>query len=179
MIQQLRNCVLVLACLLGATEGFAADIDGIRLWRAPDSTRLVLDLTGQVDYKVFSLKSPHRVVIDITQAKLATATDNLPLKDTPIQRVRVGKRGKNGLRLVLDMQQAVTSNAFTLKKHGGKPDRLVVDLLDRMGAAPVVAAPKPAVKVQDLMDMVPKKRDIVVAVDAGHGGGRPRGTQPP
>ncbi len=156
-------------------ECFAADINGIRLWRAPDSTRLVLDLSGQVEHKVFTLKHPDRVVIDIQTVTLKASSKTLALKGTPINKMRFGKRGKAGLRLVLDMQRAVTPSSFSLKKHGGKPDRLVVDLLDgNVKPALVKAGPRPvAYKTQDIMDMVPAKRDVIIAVDAGHGGEDP------
>ena len=50
----------------------ASDVRSVRLWRAPDNTRLVFDLTGPVQHSVFQLSSPNRIVIDVNGAKLAT-----------------------------------------------------------------------------------------------------------
>lgn len=162
----LRVVLGLLVIPLMSLQAIAADINGVRLWRAPDSTRIVLDLSDAVDHKLFALKSPDRLVIDITNARLTADIKNLPLGNTPIKTVRFGKRGSNDLRLVLDMQSKVTSKSFVLAKHGDKPHRLVVDLFDK-------DAPIAQPKVQALSDIVPDKRDIVIAVDAGHGGEDP------
>ena len=53
--------------LLGLLSGFvqAADIKSVRLWRAPDNTRLVFDLSGPAEHTLFTLSNPERIVIDI------------------------------------------------------------------------------------------------------------------
>lgn len=145
-----------------------ADISGVRLWRAPNATRLVLDLSGPISYKVFALKSPDRVVVDIDDAALKADPKSLELKDTPIKSVRFGKRDSAGLRMVLDMHKTVGLEWFTLKKHGDKSDRLVIDLQD---LAPATKPQKP--KTESITTLIPEQRDVVVAVDAGHGGEDP------
>ena len=42
-----------------------ADVNGFRVWTDPDKTRAVLDLDQKTSYKLFTLKSPDRVVIDL------------------------------------------------------------------------------------------------------------------
>ncbi|WP_122603990.1 AMIN domain-containing protein, partial [Pseudomonas viridiflava] len=49
----------------------ATQVKSVRLWRAPDNTRLVFDLTGPVQHSVFTLSSPDRLVIDINGATAA------------------------------------------------------------------------------------------------------------
>lgn len=151
--------------LLLSASAFAAKVNGVRLWRAPDHTRIVFDLGSPVEHKLFALTNPNRVVIDIDDATLAKKISNLALANTPIQKVRYGKHNKTGLRVVLDLRQAVLPRSFVLAKHGGKSDRLVVDLHDQIKKA--------ATKVQALEDVVSGRRDIVIAVDAGHGGEDP------
>ena len=56
--------VAVLLAVLAADVMAAADIKSVRLWRAPDNTRLVFDLSGPVTHSVFTLTSPNRIVID-------------------------------------------------------------------------------------------------------------------
>ena len=43
----------------------AAEVIDLRMWRAPDHTRLVLDLSDSVEYSSFLLEDPHRLVVDI------------------------------------------------------------------------------------------------------------------
>ncbi len=58
----------------------ASDVRSVRLWRAPDNTRLVFDLSGPVQHSVFTLTAPDRIVIDISGAKLVTPLDKLALR---------------------------------------------------------------------------------------------------
>ena len=56
--------------LLHAPSALTAQVDGIRLWSAPDHTRLVFDVSGPVDHKVFVLRNPDRVVVDMENSRL-------------------------------------------------------------------------------------------------------------
>ena len=134
------------------------------LWRAPDSTRLVFDLSAPVEHKLFTFSGPSRVVIDIQDIGLPKNFD-VPLQDTPIDKIRYARREGGSLRVVLDLKQQVKPRSFVLKKHGEKPDRLVVDLYS--------ADKKNAQAAQQLSDVLPNSRDIIIAVDAGHGGEDP------
>lgn len=143
----------------------AADVKGVRVWRAPDNTRLVFDLSGPVEHKIFTLDSPARLVIDIENAKFAANTDGLDFSGSPIGKMRYGKRNKSDLRVVLDLQSQVKPRSFVLLALADKPDRLVIDLYDE-GTATVKT-------VQTVAKAPESKRDIVIAIDAGHGGEDP------
>jgi len=146
-----------------AAPAFAADIDSARIWRAPDNTRLVFDISDTFDYKVFSLDNPNRLVIDIKSAELKANLDVLEIASTPISQIRSGVRRGSDLRIVLELKTRVRVNNFTLKANEQYGDRLVVDLFDT-----VRVTNKPAKKV------LPKaNRKIVISIDAGHGGEDP------
>jgi len=147
----------------------SASVEGLRVWRAPDHTRLVFDLSGPVTHKIFPLANPNRLVIDIGDSQLNASLAALSLKGTPIQTVRSAQRNKNDLRVVLDLSTAVKPRSFILKKHGGKNDRLVIDLFD-LGV--VSTKKKVVVKPKG------KQRDIIIAIDAGHGGEDPGASGP-
>lgn len=167
LLKRVCLCALVLVAGLGAlAPSFAAEVDGVRLWRAPDSTRLVFDLSEAADHKLFTLQNPNRVVIDISGAQLKQGFGDVPISDTPIAKIRYGDRKDGSLRVVLDMQSQVSPRSFALKKHGDKPDRLVIDLYDTTPA-------KKAEPVKVVKDVSSEKRDILVAIDAGHGGEDP------
>lgn len=145
----------------------AAKVDSVRLWRAPDHTRLVLDLNGPAEHNLFTLENPNRVVIDITKTAIANKIPDLPLGNTPIKQVRYGKHNNSDLRVVLDLRESIKPRSFFLKKHGEKPDRLVIDLHD-LSKSNSTKASEPVVREE-----TNSQRDIVVAVDAGHGGEDP------
>ena len=60
----------------------AADVDAVRLWRAPDHTRVVLDLSGSADFSTLSLENPERFVVDLSQSQLKASLKSLPLEGT-------------------------------------------------------------------------------------------------
>ncbi len=187
----MRALVTVIGLLLTtlAVDALAAtQVRSVRLWRAPDNTRLVFDLSGPVQHSVFTLQSPDRLVIDINGATLGGSL-NIPTANTPITSMRSAQRTPDDLRVVIDLKKAVTPKSFTLAPNQQYGNRLVVDLYDNPADAnptptvadtPATAAPAtPAVPVSPSkpeikLPPVPNgKRDIVVVVDAGHGGEDP------
>jgi len=189
---RIRALVAVVGLLLTAVTVDAlavTQVKSMRLWRAPDNTRLVFDLSGPVQHSVFTLSAPDRLVIDINGATLASPL-NVSTSNTPITSVRSAQRTATDLRVVVDLKKAVTPKSFTLAPNAQYGNRLVVDLYDQEADAvapsnptppPVTQAPAttPAVPVtpaQPAIKLPPVpngKRDIVVAIDAGHGGEDP------
>ena len=142
----------------------AAAVQSLRLWRAPDHVRLVLDLSAPVDHKILSLSGPERLVIDIRDAALKASLAAVELSGTGIRRMRSGVQNGDDLRIVLDLEQPLKPRSFMLPAGDGQADRLVLDLYTAAGAVASVVAAAP--RATD-------KRDIVVAIDAGHGGEDP------
>jgi len=141
----------------------AAEINSVRVWRAPDNTRLVFDVSGAIEYKVFSLDNPHRLVIDISNITNQPSVANLDFKNSPITKMRTAQRSAKELRIVLDLKSAVTPKHFTLKANEQYSNRLVIDLYDKKR------------NVSRTVDELVKQSDrkIVIAIDAGHGGEDP------
>lgn len=167
----------------------ASDVRSVRLWRAPDNTRLVFDLSGPVQHSVFTLSAPDRIVIDVQGGKLATQLDQLVLSNTPITAVRSAQRTADDLRVVIDLSAPVTPKSFTLAPNQQYGHRLVVDLFDQeAGVAPSLPAtttasasvvPVTPIQAPPKLTPVPSsKRDIVIAIDAGHGGEDPGALSP-
>lgn len=159
----------------------AAEVNNVRLWRAPDNTRLVFDLTGPADHSLFTLSSPERIVIDINNARLTADTRALALDNTPLTGVRSAPRGDGDrdLRVVLDLNKAVNPRSFTLAPNQQYGHRLVIDLYDQEPPAPTANLPTPPTPSASPLPQQPARtasagqRDIVVALDAGHGGEDP------
>ncbi|WP_143870333.1 N-acetylmuramoyl-L-alanine amidase [Catenovulum sediminis] len=152
--------------LLASVSTFAANqIEGVRIWPSPDSTRVVFDLKDKPQYSYFFLKNPHRLVIDLRETKKAFELEKTQVKGDLIKRVRYSRpEYKNSQRIVLDLNKSLQAGIFSLAPIGNYGDRLVVDLTD--------TSQKKQHDTKKQVD-VGGRRDIVVAIDAGHGGEDP------
>jgi N-acetylmuramoyl-L-alanine amidase len=181
---------------LGAAAGAGAaapvQVSDVRLWAGPEGTRLVLDLSAPVRYEVFTLQNPDRVVVDLARAELTMRRD-LPKGQGRVKAVRSGPQSGGGLRLVLDLESAQTVRSFAVAPDGTSGHRLVLELPppgDAAAAAPSPVAPTgaevlaaasatlarevpPAQSPVKSVASTVAGRDVVVAVDAGHGGQDP------
>jgi len=171
---------IVLTCLVS----FAASanvINGVRVWPAPDETRIVMDMADESHYSYFTLSNPQRLVVDIQQTSNKV---KLPIKvaDSPVlKQIRSSSpKDKSSVRLVLDLTQSVDSEVFKLAPtpNGEYGHRLVVDLT-HPGSATSQAVTKPALAKNQNVTVTRDASqyighdDVVIAIDAGHGGEDP------
>ncbi len=145
----------------------ALQVQGVRLWAAPDSTRVVFDVTGPAEHRLFSLKNPNRLVIDLSNAAIAAAAKKTPIQGGVVKNLRSGSRNKNDLRLVLDLKGPVKPKSFVLRPNAQYGHRLVIDLFESGS----VARSQP--KTVRTASKVAELRELVIAIDAGHGGEDP------
>lgn len=152
--------------LLGAAAQAAAPVTvkDVRLWAGPDATRLVFDLSSPAEYTVMTLQNPDRVVVDIASARVENSNRALPDGSGFVKQVRVGPQNKGDLRVVIDLSSPAKPHSFTVAPNDAYGHRLVIDL----AAAPSAAAAGPPTVVKSTDDA--HGRDIIVAIDAGHGG---------
>ena len=155
---------LLLLLASGSAAAQAAALRDVRVWGSPDSTRVVLDLTAPVTYTLFTLSGPERIVIDFDSIDADLAALVLPPATGVVKAVRFGERGRSGLRVVIDVNEQVEAKGFLTPPNETYGHRLVVDL----GHAKPAGAPAP-VKVAG----GDGQRDLVIAIDAGHGGEDP------
>jgi len=145
------------------------DIRGARIWTAPDRTRLVLDTAAPVPHKIFPLERPYRLVIDVPDARLKDKLPTIKANEPLLIGMRSGVRASDDLRLVLDLKQQVRAKSFLLQPNEQYGHRLVVDLVPvRKGTRGKQAKggkPRPPVRT--------RLRDLIIAIDAGHGGEDP------
>jgi N-acetylmuramoyl-L-alanine amidase len=178
--QMLLNMLLASAAFALPFSVNATQIRNARLWRSENKSRLVFDLSGPVKYKTFTLSAPERIIIDVSGARLEGDFSQLALENSPIKAIRSGHFGQGDTRIVLDLASPVQLNSFLLGPEGAQGNRLVVDLGHDVAAHPPVqlaAAAPAAVVAKEPPAPVPDKnhpkRDIMVVVDAGHGGKDP------
>lgn len=154
---------LLFALVLTTTAG-AAEVRGLRLWPAPDNTRVVIDLTAPVEYRIFRMTEPERVVIDLFDTGPLVALPAVPQASRQLRRIRAARRNRDDYRVVLDLERPVEVRDSLLAPNAQYGHRLVVDLVDpdppRVAAAPPAASPAVL-------------RPVTVAIDPGHGGEDP------
>lgn len=152
--------VLTLLFSVGALA--ANQLDGVRIWAAPESTRVVFDLTAKPSYTHSTLVGPDRLVLDLSDTQSKVALDKIANNSKLVKRVRLSKPPAKGiLRLVIDLNRPVNANLFSLPPTAPYGNRLVVDLEEKTSESKAIVAPPSSL------------RDIIVAIDAGHGGDDP------
>lgn len=156
--------LISLFCL--ATGSFAVEVKHVRMWPAPDNTRLVFDLSAPVEHTVFSLKAPNRVVIDLKSSRFSGQLPRFDYSKTCIRTIRFARRNKGELRFVIDLNDAVRPKSFILKPQGDYGHRLVIDL--NHGKKQTLKKSR-----RTYMPQENGRRNIVIAIDAGHGGDDP------
>lgn len=159
-LQQASILLMFIALPAGATT-----VDQVRVHQSPVRTRVVFELSNSVQHNLFSLTDPRRLVIDIESAVLNTDLEAVDLKQSPLLKIRSGVRDGSDLRVVFDLAGVVRPTSFSLEPVRQYGDRLVVDL----------HLPEPRKQVQeDPFDQ--ELRDVIIAIDAGHGGDDPGAT---
>lgn len=157
---------LTAALLMLTVSAQAVTVQGLRMWPAPDNTRLVFDLNAPVEHSLFTLSNPERIVIDLKYSEFAASLPALA-EGSFIKEIRYARRDGDNLRVVLDLNRQVKAKSFVLRPHGEYGHRLVVDLLDA-GQDGKVRTP-----IRQDKDLPGRPRDVIIAIDAGHGGEDP------
>jgi N-acetylmuramoyl-L-alanine amidase len=163
-----RSTLAVTLLLSAAFAHAATTVKDIRLWSEDGRTRLVLDLDRPVEHSIFTLRGPDRLVLDLKDSRLSESAAKLPEGTGSIASIRTGLRADGQLRVVLDLNEEVRSRSFTASPNGQYGNRLVIDLHPQSGLRPVKRASEERVR----------GRDVVIAVDAGHGGHDPGAVGP-
>lgn len=158
----------VLACAAGAVAAPAnasSTVKAVRIWGGPDATRVIFELSGPVDYQLFQLSNPDRVVLDLDNGAFGNGVGAKPGKGA-VKDMRIGRfQGK--ARIVLDLDKAAHPKSFLLNPTAQYGYRLVVEL------GTPDTKPSKIVKTIDSDIAEGKPRPVVIAVDAGHGGDDP------
>lgn len=138
-------------------------IDGIRVWPAPENSRIVFDLKSKPDYKYFTLNNPSRLVIDFKNTNNNADLTTLAHNDPRIKLFRTSTaKSASSTRLVLELAKTYPITVFPLTPAGQYGDRLVIDLHDRDKK-----------NTANIKTPANENRDIIIAIVAGHGGEDP------
>jgi N-acetylmuramoyl-L-alanine amidase len=149
--------------LLSSAAFAGSTVENVRIWSENNKTRVVLDLSRSVQHSIFTLRGPDRLVIDLKDSRLAKSLQSMPQGAGAVRSIRSAVRADGQLRVVLDLNTAVRSRTFTAGPNATYGDRLVIDLQNTGGPATVKRA----------SEAYRPGRDLVIAIDAGHGGRDP------
>ena len=170
MMRVLRFFVLAVLAVPVVVFAAPVSVHNLRLWQAPDNTRMVFDLSGPIEHRLNTLSDPERIVIEMDNARLQDGLAALDVSRSYITAVRAAEQSDGKLRITLELKRPVRSHSFVLKPYGQYGHRLVIDLNDEVVAK---ALPDPEPRAAPPAREVLAPRDLVVAIDAGHGGEDP------
>ena len=168
--------------MIATVDSFAADVKAMRSWHSPEGSRLVFDIDKPIKYRVFTLSNPARVVVDLKNSRFLAKVPSSKAEFSVIRHIRSGQNDKNTYRVVIEINESVKANAFQLAPNAQYGQRLVVDL-NRVNPKPdsqlTLAGRKAEPDVNNSNSstspevQTPGNNELVVAVDAGHGGEDP------
>lgn len=158
-----RLPIIALLLLLCTAAVAGTTVENVRIWSENGKTRVVLDLSRPVEHNIFTLRSPDRLVIDLQDSRLSQSLSKMPSGAGSVRSIRTAARANGQLRVVLDLNQGIRSRSFTAGPNAQYGDRLVIDLL-RTGSLTAV---------KRASEIYRPGRDIVIAIDPGHGGYEP------
>ena len=179
--------VVALVLFVVSSQSWAVNsVKGVRIWHAPDNTRLVLDLADAPSHKVKRLSNPSRLEIElagVTSLNIGAVSGDSPL----VKRVYASRTPSAATAVVIELSFPVNDSIFSLPPSPPYGHRLVVDLKAQSRAssasqgvsppAPVVSQPTPPAP-QNTVSTRATGRDIIIAIDAGHGGQDPGAVGP-
>ncbi len=141
-------------------------ITDVRLWSAPDHTRIVLDLTEAVQYESSSQESPPEFHLELKAIPSQAVKKEREVKDPFLTKISLTQTGKGSVKLILHQKKPLRANVFFLKAYQNKPHRLVIDLVD--------AAQEQKEQQERQKQKTIKPQGIkTVVIDPGHGGEDP------
>ena len=139
----LASCALLAACLLPALALAATKVTGVRVWPGPEYTRITIETAAPIEYTLFTVKDPDRVVLDLEDIDPAGVLEALPMRigadDPYVSEARVGRYRPGVVRLVLGLKTEVSPQAFSLRPVGEYAHRVVLDIYPAKRVDPLLA----------------------------------------
>jgi N-acetylmuramoyl-L-alanine amidase len=176
------SLTLLVTPVRGVLAATQPTVLGVRVWPAPDYTRITLEHDQPMQFTQMLIKDPYRLVVDLEGVELNSVLGSLPNKiaesDPYIKLIRAGRNRPGVVRLVIELKGEVKPQVFTLNPVGDYGHRLVLDLYPAEEADPLLALLKSQEKSGPKPDAPKNERPeitrlVTVVLDPGHGGEDP------
>jgi len=174
MIKKAFQVASLLALLVATNAAMAAtaELREARLTANGTSAQLTLDVSGTTTQKIFTLDRPRRVVIDLPRTSLARGF-RVPEGSGVVSDIRTGHQARGTLRIVVRLKAPAAARSTWMPETRQGRRQLIVNFGD---AAPEADTTPRVVRAPHAP--ADSDRDVVIAVDAGHGGQDPGATGP-
>ncbi|MDG1437440.1 MAG: N-acetylmuramoyl-L-alanine amidase [Emcibacteraceae bacterium] len=179
LVRLIFSAVLMLFVFSGNAYSAAPEVTSVRFGGDQQTTRFVIEMTGNSAFRTFTLANPNRIVIDLDEVKWNIGPGGATGKGL-INNYRYGLYMPGTSRVVLDLKQPVKiGNAFTIAGKNGAPNRLVFDFEKISQNAFTNSVSKPAAQAQRVATTrnpsnVPSSSGKkIIVLDPGHGGHDP------
>ena len=148
----------------------ATELRAIALTSGVHSAQLTLDLSEGATGKLFTLENPDRIVIDLPDTRLAAGC-RAPAASGVVSAIRVGAQPGGTLRVVLQLHGVLPArSSWGAGERGPQMFVTVGEPPPPVAVAVTPAAPRAVLAVHAPGE---GSRDVIIAVDAGHGGDDP------
>ncbi|WP_299510873.1 N-acetylmuramoyl-L-alanine amidase [uncultured Limnohabitans sp.] len=118
-----------------------ANMLAVRVWPAPDYSRVTLESDAPIQSTQTFIDSPPRLAVDIEgmqlNATLRELVGKVQASDPNIAGIRVGQFSANVVRLVIDLKHAIAPQVFSLQPVAPYAHRLVLDLYPSQAIDPL------------------------------------------
>lgn len=190
IVAQITLSAMIIAAFLptmahAGAKGTGAIAKSARLGGDLNRTRFVADLSKPVDFNVFTLPNPYRVIIDLPTVKFHLPDGVGRNGKGLVTAFRYGLFAKGKSRIVIDVKSPVlVEKAFVVRANGEHPDRLVIDIVatsraefeksQKQRRRRVASVGKQAMLLPVAPSLLstgrPKGAKPVIVIDPGHGG---------
>ena len=184
---KLNHFIFYLFSLLSFSVFAAQQVKETRVWPSPEYTRITIESSKEIKKNHMMLENPDRIVVDLKDVIINDALKKLSQsvqdRDPSIKGIRTAQFKPYVSRVVIDLKAMATVKVFNLKPFGSYGHRLVIDVypsnFDPLANLLKQLEEKDSKPKEELPDkkvakpIIPKKKPIIIAIDAGHGGEDP------
>ncbi|QFI39194.1 LysM peptidoglycan-binding domain-containing protein [Moritella marina ATCC 15381] len=177
MLKRILLLSIVYLCFMPLSYA-ANSVTGIRIVEHADKTRIVFDLAKKPLFNLYDRHKKTQIVVDFAGTRNLVSVSRLAKLSSNITRVEQAKSAKSSdLRIIFHLAKPIHYRFFELAGSKTTKNRLVIDLPVKptKSVKPVVKQSNPIIVKKPAKKAVVKhpRRDVVIAIDAGHGGKDP------
>jgi N-acetylmuramoyl-L-alanine amidase len=176
----MRQFIALFLLILNSAVAAQVAVSALDYRKQDNQVRLILDASGPVEHSLFMLDNPDRLVVDLKNARMDARLPRPSGSDPYVRKVRAGIRNGYDLRIVVDLKQKVSPKSTVTEMRGKDGQKIVIEFNQGQGKrksavtrGPTTMVAQPRSTARPTKSIAAAGRDVVIAVDAGHGGKDP------